>query len=125
MRHPLRVPTSLVPLLAIAVMAACNRTPNGPPAGPTVALVDSVVLIGPDTFPRPPGSPDIALSESGELVVEPADQLLHFDRTGRFVGVLGHPGESPGELRDVSGVTVLPGDSVVAVVSTARGRIIR
>jgi hypothetical protein len=58
------------------------------------------------------------------LLLEVEDRVLHFDAEGRFVRVIGTPGEGPGELRGVSGLAVLPGDSVVAVVATYRGRLV-
>lgn len=112
-------------VLILASLAACSRAPAGPPAGPTVTLVDSLVVSDPDTFPRRPGPPVIARSGRGDLLIAVEDRVLHFSPDGRFIQVLGTPGEGPHELREVSGIGVLPGDSVVAVVSTGRSRLIR
>ena len=112
-------------LTLLLLATACAGEPAGPPAGPRVTLVDSVVVSDPDTFPRREGAGTIARSARGDLLVGVQDRVLHFRPDGQFVRVLGVPGEGPGELRDIGGVGVLPGDSVVLVVSVARGRMIR
>lgn len=118
-------PTLPAAALALALLAACSRSPSGPPAGPTVTLVDSLMVSDPDTFPRRLSTPVVARSRRGDLFVGVQDRVLHFGPDGRFVRPIGIPGEGPGELRDVSGIAVLPGDSVVVVVSTGRARLVR
>ena len=117
------MPPTRLPLLLL-LLAACSRAPAGPPAGPTVTLVDSLVVSDPDTFPRTDNARSLARSTRGDLLIEVEDRILHFDRAGRFVQAIGTPGEGPGELRRISGIAVLPGDSLVAAVATARGRMV-
>jgi hypothetical protein len=51
-------------------------------------------------------------------------KVLHFDASGRLVGVLGRDGDGPGELRGPGSIGLLPGDTLVAVTDVNRARIV-
>jgi hypothetical protein len=116
-------PAAALPILAI-LLTACSGEPVVPPAGPTVTLVDSVIVADADTFPRREGARALAMSPRGDLFAEVTDGVLQFAPDGEFVRVLGTPGEDRGQLRQVSGMSVLPGGTQLAVMSIGRGRIV-
>jgi hypothetical protein len=112
-------------LPALVLLAACESAPPADPtAGPTVTLVDSVVLADPDTFALAAGADAVARSAAGDLFIQAEDRVLHFGPDGAFRGTIGTPGEGPGELRRVQGLQLLPGDSILAVVSVGRGALV-
>lgn len=116
----------LVPLSAlITALAACGGEPVSLPAGPRVALVDSVVIADPDTFPRREGARTLAMSPRGDLFAEIIDGVVQFAPDGEFVRRLGASGEESGSLRQVSGMAVEPGGTTLAVMSVGRGRLVR
>lgn len=108
----------------LALCGACTAAPTDPAAGALVRLTDSVVIEDRDTFPRSPFAAGSARTRDGHLFVEVEDRVLHFDPQGRFVRAIGRPGDGPGELRRISGPQLLPGDSLLAVVSAAGNRIV-
>lgn len=110
-----------VPLLA----AACGRgAPITPGSGPTATLTDSIVIQDIDTFPRGPQANAAVRSALGDLYIQVTDRVLHFDRDGKFVMAFGTSGEGPGELSRATGMHLLPGDSLLAVVSTSRRHLV-
>lgn len=63
--------------------------------------------------PRAPLVTAARLSD-GRYVVVDFDRLKLFDAEGRFLMNVGGPGEGPGEFKQVGGVCVAPGDTLVA-----------
>jgi hypothetical protein len=59
----------------------------------------------------------LELSSKNELFVADrrANEVCHFDQTGRLVRTIGRKGEGPGEFTDLAWLTRLPGDSIVAL----------
>ena len=111
-------------LLGIALVG-CTSEPVALPTGPTVALVDSVVVADADTFPRREGARTLAMSPRGDLFAEIIDGVVQFAPDGEFVRRLGGAGEEPGSLRQVSGMAVEPGGTTLAVMSVGRSRLVR
>lgn len=123
---------TLLPVSALLLLA-CG-TPDDPTQrhlpfstrGPTVTIVDSVVIAEPDSLPLGEYTSYTARSSRGDLFVADMSlrKVLHFDVSGRLVGVLGRNGDGPGELRGPTSSGLLPGDSLVAVMDGVRLRIV-
>jgi hypothetical protein len=123
---------TLLPVSALLLLACGTRedpTQRHFPLstrGPTVTIVDSVVIAEPDSLPLGAYTSYTARSRRGDLFVADMSlrKVLHFDATGRLVGTLGRDGDGPGELRGPTSSGLLPGDSLLAVMDGVRLRIV-
>lgn len=68
------------------------------------------------TLPSRPYPNSISRDSRGRYYIgfpeSPGEPVWIFDRTGRFTGKLGRPGEGPGEFRGVRALRVTPGDTL-------------
>ncbi len=106
--------------------AACSRRDGRNVGGPSVALVDRVVLAEPDSITLG-AVPYFDRDRAGNLYVSltATGQVLRFGADGRLVTIIGRKGNGPGELQSPSAIKVLPGDSSFAVVDLGRSYLSR
>lgn len=119
----------------LAALSACGETrapgiadssaaPTGPLAEtPRLVATDSVVLAESDSIAV--GLPSsFVVGAKGDFYVSDAglSQVVHFDRAGRPLGMVGRKGSGPGEYKAPTWLTLL-GDSVLLVKNDARLRV--
>lgn len=82
--------------------------------GPTLTLVDSVILVEADTafLGRLPHAPTVDRTGAIYVADRSSDRLLRFSRNGALEAVLGRHGNGPGEFNRIRGLTV-PLDTVI------------
>ena len=90
--------------------------------GPSVTLVDSTRLVEPENLPLGGYTSFFARAGNGGVFVNDMQfrRLMHFDSVGSFVGVIGKPGDGPGEFNLPGPLGILPGDSTVMVIDVNR-----
>lgn len=123
--HPALSERSPVRQLALLTMfvSACGGRAGAPNAGPTVFVVDSVVLAEPDSLEAFLPLRTQAMTAAGDVLLETGTAVLHFDRHGALRRVIGRPGTGPGEFVRISSLGLLSGDSLFATVDARRARI--
>lgn len=107
------VPSILIALLLVGCGRASSRSgenetlTSGP--GPTLALVDSVVLAESDTLYI--GKPEVGLTVDDSGMIYVADEfwnrVVRFRRDGTVNRVFGHAGDGPGEFRSLTAATLV------------------
>jgi hypothetical protein len=95
-----------------------------PDVGPTVVVLDSVVLAEPDSLEAFLPLRTQAITAHGEVLLETGAAVLHFDPAGSLRRIIGRPGNGPGEFVRISSIGLLSGDSLFAAVDARRARII-
>ncbi len=107
---------------ALLLAMGCQAPESG--RGPSVVLVDSLILAQPDSTEEFLPLRTQALTASGSVVLETGTGILHFAPTGELLRTMGRAGTGPGEFVRISSLGILPGDSLVAAVDARRGRIV-
>ena len=94
-------------------------------AGPTLTLVDSVLLSEADTlYIGNPYAPVVDPFDGSFYVPDIfSSRMLRFGRDGRLMLVYGRPGEGPGEFRGGPRVPMILDDSTVAAQTTRSRRV--
>lgn len=115
-------PLHLLAFGAACLAAGCGHgdevwRPRPDAAGPSVRIIDSVVLQEPDSAPLGAHTSFFARSAGGEFFVGDVDRrtVVRFAPDGRFAGTIGTRGDGPGEFELPGAIVVLPGDSVLVV----------
>jgi hypothetical protein len=107
-----------------ALLAACRNAADSGGPGPAVTVADSVLLAEPDSIEEFLPLRTQAIALAGDLLLETGTAILHFDRAGHLLRIIGRPGNGPGEFVRISSLGLLSGDSLFAAVDARRARII-
>jgi len=120
----LRLPTNraVLTLTLVFCCPALLRCSDDRRAGPSVRLVDSLVLREPDSIDFQ-SQRTHAFTSTGDVIAETGTTIRQFDARGLLLRSMGRAGNGPGEFNQISTVIVLPGDSLVAAVDARRLRI--
>ena len=105
-------------LLACADGGEPSGSPYSEPypsaAGPTVALVDSLLLEETEYYIGRPYSLSADTADGSFLIADGySNRIFRFGRDGRFLQSYGHPGEGPGEFTGLSRAFILDDSTVV------------
>ncbi len=117
---------SLSALAFAALVAACRHDTPDTRQADVVLPGDSVVIQEPDSLALGRRTPLLLRAADGRMVLAefPGKAVYAYAADGSFLGMFGRPGEGPGELRLLTGMGLLPGDSLLAVVDFLRSRLI-
>lgn len=101
--------------LALGTVAACSDESSGSGNPSPLTLIDSTSIAEADStmvgaFPYLNPGPD------SSILVADGGRLLHYDRSGSLLRIIGRKGMGPGELQGAMATLTLPGDSLVAVM---------
>ncbi len=111
--------------IAIATAVGCGQEDNVTRAprgvhGPTISLVDSIILEEPDSV----GLTQLSYVAHGLgywfVTAYEHGQVLKFDGEGNFVGTIGRRGGGPGEMMSAAVIHIVGPDSLLAVVDGMR-----
>lgn len=109
-----------------SLLTSCDSAT--PDTRPTELVVpgDSVLIQEPDSLALGRRTPLLLRAADGRMVLAefPAKAVYAYAPDGRYLGAFGRVGEGPGEYRMVTGMALLPGDSLLAVADLSRPRLI-
>lgn len=109
-----------------SLLTGCDRGNPNPPRADLVVPGDSILIQEPDSLALGRRTPLLLRAADGRMVLAefPAKAVYAYAADGRFLGQFGRLGEGPGEYRMVTGMALLPGDSLLAVADLVRPRLI-
>jgi len=111
-------------LCLVVVLAACGDRESTTDPGPTIAVLDSILLAEPDSLETFLPLRTHAITADGQVLLETGTAILHFNREGRLLRTIGGMGTGPGEFIRISSIGLLEGDSLLAAVDPRRARIV-
>jgi hypothetical protein len=103
-----------------------NRGDDDGTPGPTITLVDSIVLAEPSGDPLGAYTGFFGITPSGAVVISDiaTRKVLRFGPDGSFLGQLGREGEGPGELRLPGDIIALPHLDAIGVIDANRSQLL-